>query len=97
MARPKSPPVDRLKGAVERFNKEHPIIGERYYVIEVTPGYNTGGYYDQDVPEKRRRVSPYFDNWGQADEWIKDFEPEKGSAFQIVKQFKRRTVIERWW
>jgi hypothetical protein len=34
------------------------IIKTVYVVMETRPGYNTGGYYDTDVPAESHAVSP---------------------------------------
>lgn len=89
--------MDMMRNQAEEIEKKNPVIATRFYVDEVTPGYNTGGYYDQDIPEARRVVSPYFECDGQCYEWIDEHDPDKGNYFEIMKVQKRRTVIERWW
>lgn len=65
----------------------------RWVVIEHTPGYNTGGYYDTDVPAKNRIVSPYFDTLQGAQEWMDRHEPDKGKSLNIV----RHRLLRREW
>lgn len=62
-------------------------------MIEHTPGYNTGGYYDQDIPAKNRVVSPSFDSEGEAKAWMDEHEPDKGNTLII----KRKRLIRREW
>lgn len=89
--------MDMMRKQAEEIDKKNPIIATAFYVDEVTPGYNTGGYYDQDIPEERRRVSPFYGCDGQCYEWVDMHDPENGNHFEIMKQHKRRTVTERWW
>lgn len=62
-------------------------------VIEHTPGYNTGGYYDQYVPEENIVVSPYFGTEAEAVAWKDKHEPDKGKSLHV----KRRRLIKREW
>jgi hypothetical protein len=89
--------MDTMREQAERIEKQNPIVATVFYVDEVTPGYNTGGYYDQDIPEERRQVSPSFECDGQCYEWIDMHDPDKGNYFEIMKRHKRRTITERWW
>lgn len=89
--------MDSMREQYEQIERDHPIIATAWYVDEVTPGYNTGGYYDQDVPEERRKASPSYDCDGLCYEWIDDHDPDPGNYFEIMKVHKRRTVTERWW
>lgn len=89
--------MDAILAHEKEMKERHPLIATAFFVDEVTPGYNTGGYYDQDIPEERRTVSPYFESDGQCYEWIDMHDPDKGNHFEIMKSEKRRTVTERWW
>ncbi len=62
-------------------------------VIEHTPGYNTGGYYDTDVPAKNVVVSPYFGTEKEATMWMNAHEPDKGNSLHV----KRRRLLKRTW
>jgi len=88
--------MDALREQSEDFNKRNPIVDQRWYVVEITPAYNTGGYYDQDIPEKREIVSSYFDNPKDADEWLTRHEPDDGKTLKIIRDNKRRFTHERW-
>lgn len=72
------------------------VIGERYYVIEHTPAYNTGGYYDQDVPASNVMVSPYFDTEDEAVSWMNDHEPDEGKKLYIWKDKLYERTVRDW-
>lgn len=75
-----------------------PVLKERYYVIEHRPAYNTGGYYDQDVPAENTRVSPFFDTLKEAQTWMDAHEADKGKTLLLRKQkLQERTVVTREW
>jgi hypothetical protein len=99
MAHPKNKVniVESLNERGRRLDRDNPIIATRYYVVEVTPGYTEWGYDGRDIPEKRVIVSPYFSDKQDALDWFSEHEPEEGNRLEIVRQYKRRTVIERWW
>lgn len=80
---------DYLKRTREELDEQ--TVAFAYYVDEVTPAYNTGGYYDQDIPEKRVRVSEFFDQQCYAEEWMDGFVPDEGKHFEI----RRRRLIEK--
>lgn len=88
--------LDVIREQAEEYNKRCPIIASRWYVIEVTPAYNTGGYYDEDIPEKRVMVSSYFETQSEAQAWMDQHEPDKGNMLKIQKENLRRITYERW-
>lgn len=73
-----------------------PVLKERFYVIEHTPAYNTGGYYDQNIPAKNRMVSPYFDTEDEAKAWMDEHEPDKGKFLHIWKDQLFERKIREW-
>jgi len=100
MVKAKDEPVDNVHWLTKVQNdidQRHPIIDTRFFVEEVKPAYNTGGYYDQDVPEERKRVSPFFTTKSAAVKWMNEHEADKGKTLEVMKQNKRRTITERWW
>lgn len=74
---------DFLGRTLREFNERNPIIREAWAVEEIRPAYNTGGYYDRDVPEERKRVSPFFDTKGLAEEWMSKHEADKGKHLKV--------------
>lgn len=71
-------------------------IGFRWAVNEHTPGYNSGGYYDMDVPSKNHTVSPYFDTEEQANEWMDEHEPDEGKSLNIIRQRLVKREYTEW-
>jgi hypothetical protein len=80
----------------ERRRMEENTVDRRWYVVEHTPGYNTGGYYDQDIPAENHVVSPYFKTKKEAQEWFDKHEPDKGKTLRIESQRKIRQVHYYW-
>jgi hypothetical protein len=80
---------DFLRGEREKLDAN--TIKFRWYVVEHTPGYNTGGYYDQDIPAKSVKVSDYFDTEDQAQSWMDRHEPDKGKELIV----KRHRLLKR--
>lgn len=80
--------------AQERFQKS--IVKTVYGVLEVTPAYNTGGYYDQDIPEKRVLVSPDFATKAEAEEWMDQHEADKGNHLLIAVNHLRERTFRDW-
>lgn len=66
-------------------------IDFRWVVVEHTPAYNTGGYYDEDIPAKDVVVAGDFFNEKTAQEWIDKHEPDEGNTLII----KRKRLIKR--
>lgn len=63
----------------------------RWCVVEHTPAYNTGGYYDQDIKAKNVVVSEYFDTEEQAIAWRDRHEPDEGNTLFV----KRERLVQR--
>ena len=91
--------IDWLQSTLDRIESEYgPVLQERFYVIEHTPAYNTGGYYDQDVPAENHIVSPYFETEAAAQSWMDEHVPDKGKSLFIRKeQMQERTRVTREW
>ena len=83
-----------LRKERERYERER--VKTVWAVVEHTPGYNTGGYYDQDIPEENRVVSPWFDTREEAVEWRDRHEPDKGNSLRIGHKDFLRRVVESW-
>lgn len=75
---------------------ERNTIMFRWFVIEHTPAYNTGGYYDQDVRETNVVVSPPFDREEDATLWMSQHEPDRGKELRIRRDRLVRRVYEEW-
>jgi len=88
---------DWLSKELKRI-KDHygPVLQERFYVIEHRPAYNTGGYYDQDIPAENRKVSPYFDTEAEAQAWMDKHEPDKGKSLHIWKDQLFERKLREW-
>lgn len=96
MVSKKVKPVEKMDW--NKANGYSEILDTRWLVIEHTPAYNTGGYYDQDIPEKNEIVSPYFKTKEEAVAWMNDHVPDKGKTLWVRHQNKRsRTIIEWGW
>ena len=80
---------ERRRKSLEELEKM--TLKIEYGISEVTPAYNSGGYYDVDVPEKRVRVSPWFDTEEEANEWRDRHEPDEGKRLVMCK----RRLVER--
>lgn len=83
-----------LRKEAERYRKS--VVKTQWAVWEHTPGYNTGGYYDQDVPAENKLVSPWFDSKEEAEEWRDRHEPDKGNYLLIGHSDLTRRVVENW-
>ena len=68
----------------------------KWFVIEHTPGYNTGGYYDTDVPPKNSVVSDGFDSPEEAQEWLDRHEPDQGKSLHIWRKRLIRHIYTEW-
>ena len=85
-----------LKEMADEYDRKNPIIATRFWVAEYTPGYNTGGYYDQDVAAIWNKVSDYYDTFEEADEWRSQHVADEGKKLLICKEHCRRIVHETW-
>lgn len=86
---------DYLKEEIERIDRERPIVESRWYVLEIVPGYQESGYYGQWVSSTARRVSEYFYDRDEVDEWLETHEPDNPkNSFRVKQENKRR--IEQW-
>jgi hypothetical protein len=81
--------LDRSARQQKEYDEQNPIVGHKWAVEEVTPAYNTGGYYDQDIPEVRIKVADDFKSEKEALAWIDMHEADKGNYLEAV-QFRLR-------
>lgn len=68
----------------------------KWQVIEHTPGYNTGGYYDTDVPAKHVVVADDFETEKAAQDWMDAHEPDEGNRLYILKRRLIRRESFSW-
>lgn len=68
--------VEWLKSDQEkRIGKSTGI--KRYQIQEYREAYNSGGYYDQDFPEKIISTSKWYDSQEEVQEALDNTEPDK--------------------
>lgn len=89
-------PRNWLQAEFDRLDKQSPIVETKWVVEEVTPAYNTGGYYDQDIPAKHVTVSPVFDTEAEAVEWLWEHLPDDGKYLEVVKMIAREHKYITW-
>lgn len=82
--------------AREREKYEKSIIKTVWFVVETTPAYNTGGYYDTDVEEVNIGVSPDCDSAEEAREWMDRHEPDEGKYLRVAKSHLRKITYNTW-
>lgn len=80
----------------KREETERNTIRFRWGVNEHTPGYNTGGYYDQDIPAENHIVSPWFETKEEAVVWMERHEPDKGKTLNVVRHRLLRRTWTEW-
>jgi hypothetical protein len=100
MVQPKNPPKrgDIIREMLDDFEERNPIIDTRYYVSEITPAYRWSDEYDDYWEHASSKVvSPFFTTEQEAEEWMGQHVPDEGKTLAVYKQYKRRTIIERWW
>ena|SRR6476661_2743175 len=68
----------------------------KWQVIEHTPGYNTGGYYDQDIPAKNVVVKDECKTEAEARAWMDRHEPDKGKSLHIQMRRLVRRYYDSW-
>lgn len=83
-----------LRKSAEEYDKT--VVKTVWGIVEHTPGYNTGGYYDQDIPAEDKLVSPWFDTKKEANAWRDKHEPDKGNYLLLAHKDFRRQVVESW-
>lgn len=87
---------NRFQDTLNRVNERNPVVETKWSVEEVTPGYNTGGYYDQDIPEHFGQVSPFFNTREEAQAWMDEHEPDDGKYLAIRKHVAREMRMINW-
>lgn len=80
----------------ERKRYRDSVIKTVWVVVETTPAYNTGGYYDTDVVEENRIVSPEFDTRDEAVDWMDRHEADKGKYLRIGHKDLRQISYKQW-
>lgn len=100
MVSPKKSAQDKnwLNNMLDEAKKEleKNTLGFRWVVVEHTPAYNTGGYYDQDIDAKNVTVSPYFDSMQEANDWKERHSPDPGNSLIIRRQRLVRREYKEW-
>lgn len=86
--------TDFLRKSAEEYDRS--IVKTTWAVWEHTPGYNTGGYYDQDIPAENHLVSPWFDTKEEAVAWRDRHEPDKGNCLLIGHSDLTEKLVRRW-
>lgn len=87
----KTATADRARERAEWWEKDRKErlgepVAERWYIQEYREAYNTGGYYDQDVPEKIVENSRTFDTREEAEVFLNSVVPAKGNKLRLKKQ-----------
>lgn len=98
------PEENWLNNFLDRFDKEHPIVDTRYYVVEVTPGCTIriangdghGGPTYEWESAKDQRVSEYTNDIEKAQRFVDEHDPDPGKTLEIRTEHKRQYVTERW-
>lgn len=85
---------ETLRETHERLQRD--TLEFKWVVVEHTPGYNTGGYYDVDVPAKTVVVSPDFSTEEEAEGWMGEHEPDKGNTLLVKRKRKIRREYTDW-
>jgi hypothetical protein len=99
----KEPLMEFMRREAKEHEARNPVIGHKWVVEEVTAAYNTGGYYDQDIPEKRVVVANDFKTEAEAKAWMDKHIADKGNYLEAVKYNLRQynpkpyTRWERVW
>lgn len=88
--------LEELAAQSARFDEDYPIVETKWAVEEVTPAYNTGGYYDQDIPEEAVTVSPKFDSREEAERWMDEHEADKGKYLALIRLTGREHRFVNW-
>ena len=89
--------TEQFREISERFERDHPVLAERWYVVEVTPPYRWHDGYDWTwTGQEVRVVSPYFDTLSAAEEWLDDHEPDNGKTLETRHQKLREYRYTKW-
>jgi hypothetical protein len=87
---------DWLQDALDRVERDMPIVDEKWSVEEVTPGYTELGYYGTHVPEHVVAASDRFDTRDEAEEWMNNHEADEGKYLAITKHVARQYTAIHW-
>lgn len=104
--KPKNEPNiwDFMRESAERYDREHPIIDTRYFVVETTPmhtiripnGDGHGGSTYEDIPKTSVRVSDYTKDKEACQKFIDDHEPDEGKVLEISYEHLREHTTRTW-
>lgn len=72
-------------------------VKDRYWVEEVQPAYNSGGYYDMDVQEKVVDRSRYFSEREDAEAFMDESVPSDKNNFLRLRRETLYEKLERRW
>lgn len=86
----------KIHRMLKEHNQQHPIVETQWAVEEVTPAYNTGGYYDEDIKESSQIVSPKYDTQEDAESWMERHEADRGKYLTLVKLVGREYRVIYW-
>lgn len=86
--------LDALKDVSEGLGT---VVGERWWVEEFRPAYNTGGYYDQDISEQVIERSQYFSDQDEAWNYFEEMEPGESEHRLRLRHQKCYERLERRW
>lgn len=72
-------------------------VRDRFWVEEVRPAYNTGGYYDVDVAEKVVEYSRFFETLEEALSHLEEHVPSvEGNFLRVRKQTLYERTTQSW-
>ena len=84
---------EQLKRIQKRFGEP---LKFRWYVVEVTPGYEESGYYGKWVPGKSVKVSDYFYDENDLNAWLELHQADEGKHLAVRKEALYRYTVEEW-
>lgn len=85
---------EELMRAGDRLGK---VVGERWYIIEHTPGQRYHDGYDYTWSRDINRiVSPYYSTREEAEKFLEEHEADEGSKL-VLKRDELRERVERSW
>lgn len=86
--------LNRQMKAIEE--RRGPVRGQRWWVSEVTPAYETMGYYSETIPQSEKRVSEVFYKKEEATAWLEKYEPDKGNHFVVRSETLHHVTNKEW-
>lgn len=81
--------------SLEQRKVDNPVIDQRWWVCDYFPEVQ---YWHDEQPRPARavRCSDYFSTREEADEFVREHNPEKDAELRIYHQNKRRITTEEW-